>query len=177
MNDRRTIFSDDRRYRYVLWRVFYDVPKLDGFDLPLEGNRVHHFVMFIGLNPSTADETTDDPTIRRCMGFAKAWGYGALCMANLFAFRATKPEDMMSATEPIGSDNSQHLLRLGRDAGQIVCAWGKHGRFNYMDDAVITLLHLARLDSKLVCLGVNSDKTPKHPLYIRADKKLERFPQ
>lgn len=177
MNDRRTIFSDDRVYRYTLWREFYPLQKLDGFEMKLEGNKAHFFVLFVGLNPSTADETNDDPTIRRCVGFAKEWGYGALCMVNLFAFRATSPKDMMKSPEPVGPDNSQHLMRLWRDAGEIVCAWGKDGRFNNRDADFIALCNLARLDSKLRCLGVNGDGTPKHPLYLKASTKLEGFPQ
>lgn len=95
-------FSEDRAFRYTLWRE-WDVDSLTGCadDLP----HGHQFAQFIGLNPSTADETRDDPTIRRCIGFAKLWGYGALCMTNLFAFRATKPRDMRQAADPIGPEN------------------------------------------------------------------------
>ena len=75
-------FSPDKVYRYELWRIWDEA-------LPV--------CMFIGLNPSTADETVDDPTIRRCINFAKEWGYGQLVMTNLFAFRATKPAEMMRA--------------------------------------------------------------------------------
>lgn len=78
--------SPCRRYRYALWRRWGDGPH----------------AMFIGLNPSTADETADDPTIRRCIAFARAWGYGALCMANLFAYRATQPADMLAQDDPVG---------------------------------------------------------------------------
>ncbi len=80
-----------RRYRYALLRRWG------------EGKNA----MFIGLNPSTADETADDPTIRRCVSFAKAWGFGGLCMANLFAYRATNPADMLMQADPIGPDNAE----------------------------------------------------------------------
>ena len=84
--------------------------------------------MFVGLNPSTADEVTDDPTIRRYIAFAGAGGYGALCMTNLFAFRATDPDDMKAAAEPIGPQNDFHLQRLARGAGVVVAAWVSMGR-------------------------------------------------
>ena len=106
--------SDCRKYRYALWRT-WDAEK--------------PFVMFIGLNPSTADETEDDPTIRRCINYAKDWGYGGLCMVNLFAFRATEPNDMKNAIDPIGPENDEWLKNLSKDAGVIIGAWGNHGEF------------------------------------------------
>ena len=80
--------------------------------------------MFVGLNPSTADETNDDPTIRRCISFAQAWGYEGLCMTNLFAFRATEPSDMMKSPDPVGPENDQALINLAESAGVVVAAWG-----------------------------------------------------
>lgn len=91
--------SDCRTYRYELWRT-WDESK--------------PYAMFIGLNPSTADETEDDPTIRRCINFAKTWGYGGLCMTNLFAYRATQPEDMKRASDPIGNKNDETLILLAK---------------------------------------------------------------
>lgn len=79
--------------------------------------------MFVGLNPGTADEVTDDPTIGRCVAFAKASGYGALCMKNLFTFRATDPDNMKAAAEPIGPQNDFRLQRLARGPGVVVAAW------------------------------------------------------
>lgn len=86
------------------------------------------YAMFIGLNPSTAGDVEDDPTIRRCIQFAKDWGYGALCMTNLFAFRATDPAVMKSYSEPIGSDTDAVLAELAKNAGVVVAAWGNHGK-------------------------------------------------
>ena len=120
-----TIFSPCRTYRYALWREWIGG---DGY------------VMFIGLNPSTADETQDDPTIRRCIAFAKAWGYGGLSMTNLFAFRATDPKKMKAVADPIGPENDAHLLRLARDAGVIVAAWGANGTHRGRDADVRELL-------------------------------------
>lgn len=134
MTTRETILSPCRTYRYTLWR---NISSLDG-----EG-----YAMFIGLNPSTADEVLDDPTIRRCMAFAQAWGYGALCMTNLFAFRATKPADMLAAADPIGPENDKHLIDLARDAGVVVAAWGTNGTHLGRDQAVhamVSNLHYLR---------------------------------
>lgn len=83
--------------------------------------------MFVGLNPSTADETMDDQTIRRCVGFAKQSGFAGLCITNLFASRATQPADMKAAIDPVGSHNDQALLRVAQDASVIVAAWGNGG--------------------------------------------------
>ena len=87
------------------------------------------YAMFIGLNPSTADETQDDPTIRRCIAFAKAWGHDALVMTNLFAFRATDPADMKRDPEPVGTYNDWMLLTNAHLAGVVVAAWGTNGTF------------------------------------------------
>lgn len=149
MTDRTTILSPCRTYRYTLWR---DCGGMVG-----DG-----YAMFIGLNPSTADEVADDPTIRRCVAFAKSWGYGALCMTNLFAFRATAPGDMKSTADPVGPDNDQHLLRVARDAGVIVAAWGVNGTHQGRDAAVRALV------PNLHCLKLTSAGHPGHPLYLRS---------
>lgn len=101
-------FSPCRRYRYGLYR---------GWQLGTG------FAMFVGLNPSTADETADDPTIRRCIAFARAWGYGALFMANLFAYRATNPTEMLAQADPVGPENDATLARLAAQADVVVAAW------------------------------------------------------
>ncbi|WP_276968362.1 DUF1643 domain-containing protein, partial [Metallibacterium scheffleri] len=114
----------------------------------------------VGLNPSTADETQDDPTIRRCVGFAKAWGYQALCMVNLFAFRATRPDDMLAAADPVGPDNDAHLRALSGEAGVIVAAWGALGTHRGRDVEVCALL------PALHCLTLTKGGQPGHPLYL-----------
>lgn len=138
-------FSPNRLYRYDLWRMW-----LGG-----EG-----YAMFVGLNPSTADETQDDPTIRRCIGFARAWGYAGLCMTNLFAFRATKPEEMKRAPDPVGPSNNATLLRHARGAGVVVAAWGAHGVFGKRDYWVREML------GNLHYLRLTKDGHPGHPLYL-----------
>lgn len=161
MSERVTIFSADRNgpdgrgeYRYTLWRDVRD----------LTTKHPDEFVMFIGLNPSTATETVDDPTIRRCMAFARSWGFGWLLMCNAFAFRATDPKVMKRHPSPIGPENDVHLLRLGCDAALIVAAWGKHAthldRHAWLRDV---------LPARTVCLRKNKDGSPEHPLYIPAN--------
>lgn len=118
--------------------------------------------MFIGLNPSVADETKDDPTIRRCIRFARDWGYDSLCMANLFAFRATKPAEMKQSRDPIGPDNDLMLKELAHSAGVVVAAWGVHGTHKRRDQLVrqrVSGLHYLRL---------TKDGHPGHPLYLPA---------
>jgi len=120
--------------------------------------------MFIGLNPSTADETQDDPTIRRCIGFAKAWGFSALCMTNLFAYRATDPAVMKAEQFPIGGDENDLALRsLSESAGIVIAAWGVHGTHMERDAAV------KKLVPNLQCLGTTKEGHPRHPLYLRKD--------
>jgi len=146
------IFSECRKYRYALWRRWDERP----------------YVLFIGLNPSTADETVDDPTIRRCKQFAKDWGYGAVYMANLFAYRATKPAEMKKASEPVGPENDIWLLELSAGAGLVVAAWGVHGTHAQRDTDVIGLL------GHMHCLGVTKNLDPLHPLYL--PKTTKPFP-
>lgn len=125
------------------------------------------FVQFIGLNPSTADETQDDPTVRRCINYAKAWGYGAMCMTNLFAFRATEPAVMKRQDDPIGDDNNQWLERVSIFAGLVVAAWGTHG--NHMDRGSLVESSYSWLGVRLRCLKLTADGHPSHPLYLRGD--------
>lgn len=132
------------RYRYTLWRKWGP------------GGTC----MFVGLNPSTADETEDDPTIRRCVAYATEWGYSGLCMTNLFAYRATKPADMMAADDPIGPDNDDWLRKLGSGASIVVAAWGVHGTFGGRHATVRKSL------PRLHYLRLTKDGHPGHPLYL-----------
>jgi hypothetical protein len=124
--------------------------------------------MFVGLNPSTADETNNDPTVRRCIDYAQRWGYGALCMTNIFAFRATDPKDMMKAEDPTGPDNDFWLQSYADDAGIVVAAWGKDGSYKKRGQKVIDMIQ------NLHYLKKNKDGTPAHPLYLK--KSLEPQP-
>jgi hypothetical protein len=125
--------------------------------------------MFIGLNPSTADEVQDDPTIRRCIGYAKEWGYGAFCMTNIFAFRATDPRVMKTQADPVGPENDKWLTECAKDAGLIVAAWGAHGGHRNRDEEVIKLV------DNIMCLGTTKDGYPRHPLYLPKTAKPESY--
>jgi hypothetical protein len=145
---RDATFSEDRVYRYRLTRRW----SYGGQTLNV-----------IGLNPSTADEKVDDPTIRRCIRFAKDWGYIGLTMTNLCAFRATKPIDLWQAADPSGPDNDGWLRQEALAAGMVLVAWGANimahdaGR-----RAVREILH----DIPLRCLGLTQSGAPRHPLYV-----------
>lgn len=123
-------------------------------------------LVVVGLNPSTADETENDPTVRRCLGYAKAWGYSTLRMLNLFAFRSTDPKGLRATADPVGPDTDRVLVDLC--AGQdVLAAWGGHGRLLDRDVAVLRLLEKA--GARVSCLAENQDGTPVHPLYQKKD--------
>ena len=142
-------FSPDRVHRYTLWR---------GRSLFEGGDR---YVQFIGLNPSTADETRDDPTLRKCQKFAMSWGYASMCMTNIFGYRATDPRDMKAAADPIGPDNMAWIRRIAESASLIVAAWSQHGDFMDQGDKVRKLL--ADRELHVLRLGKTG---PYHPLYL-----------
>ena len=116
-----------------------------------------------GTNPSTADATVDDPTVRRMVGYAQGWGYGGLKVANLFAFRATRPSLMMSAADPVGPDNDMHIARLATTADLVLGAWGNDGSFMGRDGAA------RRVVPRMKCLKLTKQGQPAHPLYLRQD--------
>lgn len=119
--------------------------------------------MIVGLNPSTADEVKDDPTLTRCINFAKSWGYGGVCMTNLFAYRATDPKDMKAQNDPIGAENDIWLNKLANDAGIVVAAWGNDGSYLGRSNMVVEML------PNLHYLKMNKSGEPAHPLYLKAD--------
>lgn len=146
------MFSPCRNYRYTLWRWWDTLFQ-------------HGYVMFVGLNPSTADEVNDDNTVRRCIGYAKAWGYSGLCMMNLFAFRARFPKDMKAVKSPVGPDNDRLLIDLSKDAKIVVAAWGNDGSYMERGERVKTII------PRLHCLRLTKSGHPWHPLYL--PKNLE----
>lgn len=151
-------FSPCRTWRYTLWRRWDDSKS---------------FAQFIGLNPSTADETQDDPTVRRCINFAKAWGFGGMCMTNLFGFRATDPRDMKRVADPVGPENDRWLREIAGSAGVVVAAWGCHGTHLSRDRKVLAFL------PQVSILALTKDGHPKHPLYLPGDLRpqpLRRVP-
>lgn len=136
-----------------------------------------HALPFIMLNPSTADASLDDPTIRRCMGFARNRGYGGIIVANLFAYRATSPADMKRADAPVGGLNDSHLAALMQWALRadvpVIAAWGANGSFQGRDQTVIALADLVGCD--LMCLGTTAAGHPRHPLYVPAAQPFVPF--
>lgn len=147
--------SKCKKYRYALWRIWDESKPA---------------VMFVCLNPSTADEVEDDPTIRRCIGFARSWGYGALCVANLFAFRSTNPSVIFSEKDPVGQENDNWLLSLAKDSEIVVAAWGNQGAYLGRSKEVLKLL------STVYCLKLNKSGEPAHPLYQPASAQLILLP-
>ena len=166
--EKRAVISRCGLYRYSLTRL-WDENKPGA--------------LFIMLNPSTADADKDDPTIRRCVGFAKAWGCGSMTVVNLFAYRATKPEALIAWAKwwpytVIGPDNDDHIRRCIDDHSErgdfIVTAWGTHGSnpaLRYRTKEVVQYLPLA----ELLCLSTTKNGDPRHPLYCRADAVLTNW--
>jgi hypothetical protein len=150
----RAAFSRCRRYRYALWREW-------DASLPM--------VLFVGLNPSTADARQNDPTIRRCIDFARRWGYGSLAVGNLFALRTPYPRVLKAAIDPVGLRNDWWLRKLGREASLVIAAWGADGAFLARSESSLELF------DQLWCLGRTRSGEARHPLYLRADSAPERF--
>lgn len=145
--ERGAVLDPTGVYRYSLWRNWNpDAPK----------------ITFVMLNPSQADAHQDDPTLRRCIGFAQDWGYGSLEVVNLFAFRATRPQALRTASDPIGPACDRYLLAAA-SVEQIVVAWGNWGRLHLRDRAVLKLL---APHAPISCLGLNQAGQPRHPLYV-----------
>jgi hypothetical protein len=122
-------------------------------------------VLFVMLNPSTADAFTDDPTVRKCIGFAKRWGFERLRVVNLFAYRATQPRDLAKASRPVGPANDAYIFGAATESQRIVAAWGANGHFKNRDRAVRRLLQSYRLE----CLRMTKGYAPEHPLYVPYD--------
>ena len=148
-------FSPCRTWRYILRRRWSSGPVIG----------------FILLNPSTADETLNDPTIRRCIGFAKAFGYGSLVLGNLFALRSTDPMALRSHDNPIGPGNNEAMLSIVDEAesGRVICGWGNHG--NFMRRGLEVRQLLGQWRARPEALSLTRADEPGHPLYLRADAR------
>jgi len=129
-------------------------------------------VGFVMLNPSRANASIDDPTLRRCISLAKAWGYGALEVVNLFAYCTANPEQLQEVEDPIGPENHLYLNRLPYCVDQVVVAWGNRGTL--MDRSNLALATLSGR-SHLYCVGITRHQQPRHPLYVPADTPLQLF--
>lgn len=162
MNDllltRTADISPCGRYRYLLTRQWSDAAPLP----------------FVMLNPSIADADLDDPTIRRCIGFARREGAGGIVVANLFALRSTDPAALRSHAFAFGAGNYDALHKVGAMNCPVVCAWGVGGSLNDGDKTALGIMRDAGAD--LWCLGRTKDGHPRHPLYVRSDQKLEDYP-
>lgn len=152
----KALLSDCGAYRYLLTREI---------DPLLPGPRC----LWVMLNPSTADAKQDDPTIRRCIGFARAWGCTAMTVVNLFALRATDPVELFAHRDPVGPENASHVVaQLGlHRGGIIVAAWGACPAAR---EALPLQQEVARAGAR--CLGTTKDGSPRHPLYVRAGQSL-----
>jgi len=131
-------------------------------------------VCWILLNPSTADAVRDDPTIRRIIAFSRSWNYGSAIVVNLFAFRATSPRALRTATiNRIGEENDRYIREAATEAGSTIVAWGCHGSLGYRGRSVIT--ELRNIGLPIYCLGLTAGGQPKHPLYIPSHTMLGVF--
>ena len=154
---RGAVFDLARLYRYSLWRGW---------------STNHPQITFIMLNPSTADDQCDDPTVRRCIGFAQAWEFGSLEVVNLFAYRAICPFELSRVADPIGAENDHFLLQAIKRSACTVAAWGVHGRLLGRSQQV---LYLLGSHPDIHCLGFTKDGHPRHPLYLKGDTRLVRL--
>jgi len=157
------IISKCGKYRYSLWRNWDDM---------FSENRK---VMFIGLNPSTADAVDDDNTMRRCIGFAQKFGFSGLYMANLFALRSTDPEALKTEAEPVGKLNNGHLLNMAQRSDKIIACWGRtwqsYAGLHHRHAEVLRLLKYY----DIYALKMNSDGSPAHPLFLPKTCELQLF--
>lgn len=145
-------FSEDRKYRYALWRVWDEAkPK----------------AMIIGFNPSRADESVDDPTIRRVRQLAASWGFGGIYMLNLFAWITPYPEELETCMDPLGKNDGK-LEAYALKCTEVIFAWGANETHKRDDFAI-------KKFPKAKCIARNTDGTPKHPLYVKKNVELVSY--
>lgn len=156
--ERDAFISECGRYRYLLRRTWdHGKPR----------------VLFVMLNPSTADASVDDATIRSCIRLSKGLGYGSFEVVNLFAYRATDPAELSKADDPTGPKNDHHIEAAILRCDLAICAWGAHPMAGNRDKAVRGVLRSRR--PAIFCLGKTKSGAPKHPLYIKSGTPLETF--
>lgn len=143
-------FSECRTFRYTLERIW---------------DSAGPSVLFVGSNPSKANEESDDPTIRRCINFAKDWGFGGLCIVNLFAFCSHDPGKLLKAKDPIGPKNDKVLNEYISKSEKIILVWGNHGDFLKRNEKILKLI------KNPSCLKINKNGAPAHPLYLKGTLK------
>ncbi len=176
------ILSGDDLYRYQLWREWRGVaPKENWRWLGVKDGGGHELgepksCLFVMLNPSTADGDKDDPTIRRCVGFAKREKYDRVDVVNMYAYRATNPKVVLGMTgdgDPIGRRNQEIVQAAADRAGLVIVAWGVYGAHIGHDETVLGWL--VDCGKPLYCLGKSKNGQPLHPLHLRADTPLVRL--
>jgi hypothetical protein len=157
------IMSADQKYRYRLTR-----------DLGMTGNGVCCFVM---LNPSTADAVEDDPTIRRCIAYARLWGCARLEVVNLFAYRSTDPDALyaMSKDMAVGPENDEHIAAAVHGARFVICAWGNHGSLFDRSREVLGVIRYEGVKPMALKINAKSGE-PAHPLYLKRDAQPRAIP-
>jgi len=155
--DKGAYFSPDRKHRFMLWRKLGKGPG----------------IMFIGLNPSTANEVNDDPTVRRCMGYARDWGYGDFWMCNLYSLCSSDPKKLYKGEHPQSPYNITSLGVVREKVDLAIVAWGNHGATVQMDQHWPR--SLVKLLSPVHCFGVTKQGEPKHPLYLPKDAEIVPF--
>lgn len=159
---RSALLSDCGRYRYLLGRRWTSIQE----------NPRH--VVWVMLNPSSANAEVDDPTIRRCIAFSRRWGYGSLVVVNLFAYRTHHPPKLAIVDDPVGPDNDEHIARQVFAAftrrSDVVAAWGANQLAIERAEKLLALCY-----RPLQCLGMTKSGAPRHPLYVRGDTNLREY--
>ncbi len=153
MIEKGASFSLDRMYRWSLYRSWGGSPR----------------ILFICLNASMADEVKDDPTVRRCIQFARDWGFKTMMIGNLFGLRSMDPKELLRVTDPVGAENNQSLQTMFDLADRMVYSWGNHGAILGRSQKVYEMFGPAW------CFGINKSGEPVHPLYQRRDATLMRY--
>lgn len=156
------MLSACRKYRYRLTRAFGSL---------LEGQKR---ILWVMLNPSTADHETDDATIRRCIGFSKKLGGSSLVVVNLFGYRATDPDELLKVEDPVGPENVRVILDAANGCDTVIAAWGALP--NKLWAKARTSIEIVKSFDVLRCLGKTKAGAPRHPLYLPAKQELEPWP-
>lgn len=152
--EKNAVISDCGNYRYSLSRIW---------------NSTKPTILFVMLNPSTADANQDDNTIRRCINFCKSWGYGGLVVCNLFAYRSTNPFELLNIIDPQGDDNFSSLEYYAQLSEIIVCAWGNEPVLKKIPDHRKIVEFIYQKKAKVHFLELSKNGVPKHPLYLKKD--------
>ena len=171
MSEPRAVISECGSYRYALRRDVEPGPELVGRETAYS---FHETALFVMLNPSTADAERDDATVRRCVGFARREGFGALAIANLYGLRSREPRALRDAEDPVGPENDEWIVRLAGESALVIAAWGQSAWARPRRVAEVCTL-LREVKPPIVCLGRTKAGDPRHPLYVPRDRELEDF--